>query len=138
MSDSPPLHYKALLAWREDLERRRKEALADKEMPLGEGLRRRLTGMFGAEHAVEIEAWKDDPYDLVLWAEVEGLRFLGFRGPDDRINVVLLVKCLRCGHEMSGNPLTSLADLGRELTQFDMTGALDNHECSIADIPTLP
>jgi hypothetical protein len=67
MSGSLPLHYKALLAWREELERHRREPLADKEMPLGEGLRRRLTAMFGAEHAVEVEVWKDDQYDLVLW-----------------------------------------------------------------------
>lgn len=87
--------------------------------------------MFGAEHAVEV--WDSDPHDLVLWAEIEGLRFLGFRGPDDSINVVLLVKCSRCGHEMSSDTLTSLTDLGRELTQFDMTGALSNHECSAAD-----
>jgi hypothetical protein len=137
MSDNSPLHYKALLAWREEMERRRREALADKETPLGEGLRRRLTAMFGAEHPVEVEVWEGDPYDLVLWAEVEGLRFLGFRGPDDRINVVLVAKCSRCGREISGDPLTRLADLGRELTQFGMSGIIGEHHCTQRDETTL-
>jgi hypothetical protein len=129
MSSSSPLHYKALLAWRQELERQRKEALADKETPLREALRQRLTGMFGVEHLVELEGRDGDPHDMVLGAKVEGLRFIGFRNRDGDINVVLLEKCSRCGHEMPSNPLTRLADLGRELTRLGMSGVVGEHQC---------
>lgn len=104
MSDRSSLYYKALLAWQRELEERRAEALVDKETPLPDGLRQRLTGMFGAEHAVEVEDRQDDPHDMVLGAEVEGLRFIGFRSREGRINLVLLEKCRRCRREMSSGP----------------------------------
>lgn len=129
MSDNHTLHHKALLAWRRELERQSRKALEDKATPLHEGLRRKLVEMFGTEYAVEVEVRDDDPYDLVLSAEVDGLRFIGFRSPDGSINVVLLKKCSRCEHEMPSNPLTNLSDLGRELTQFGMTGSVGEHRC---------
>jgi hypothetical protein len=130
MSDRPPLYYRALLAWQYELEEQRRKALEDKETPLSDGLRRKLIGMFGPEHVVSVEVRHDDPYDLVRGAEVEGLRFLGFRSPDGIINVVLVMPCPHCGYQMPSAPLNQLADLGRELLQFDRYGKLNNHECS--------
>lgn len=129
MSDNNSLLHKALLAWRRELERQCRNAFKDKATPLREGLRRKLVEMFGTEYTVEVEVRDDDPYDLVLSAQVDGLRFIGFRSPDGSINVVLLKKCSHCEHEMPTNPLTSLADLGRELTQFGMTGSVGEHRC---------
>jgi hypothetical protein len=129
MSDRP-LYYRALLAWRHELEEQRRKALEDKETPLSDGLRRKLTTIFGPEHVVSVEVRHDDSHDLVRGAEVEGLRFLGFRSPEGTINVVLLMPCPHCGHQMPSAPLTRLADLGRELVQFDMHGTLSNHQCT--------
>ncbi len=85
--------------------------------------------MFGHEHIVEVEIRDDDPYDLVLRATVDNLRFIGFRSPDGSINIVLLMKCHHCGHEMPSDPLRGLADLGRALLQLDMSGTLSTHQC---------
>lgn len=133
MSGRLALYHKALLAWRQELEERQKVALEDKGTPLGEGLRRKLEALVGPEYAVELEVKTDDPRDLVLPAEVERLRFLGFRSPEGAINVVLLMPCPRCGHQMPSAPLSRLADLGRELLQFDMHGKLSDHQCGSDD-----
>lgn len=129
MSRNPSLLHKALRAWRGELERQHKAALADKRTKLRVGLRRKLEEMFGPEHVVELED-KDDPNDLALGAMIENMRFLAFRSPEGIINVVLLMPCPRCGHQMPSSPLTRLADLGRELLQFDMSGILSGHQCS--------
>lgn len=66
MSDRLPLYHKALLAWRHELEKQYKAILEDKEMPLREGLRRKLVGIIGYEYTIEVEDRNDDPYDAVL------------------------------------------------------------------------
>ena len=128
MSRNSSLFHKALLAWRGELEKQHEAALADKRTNLRDGLRRKLEEMFGTEHFIELED-EDDPNDLVLRAMIENLRFLGFRSPEGIINVVLLMPCPRCAHQMPSSPLTRLADLGRELTQFGMTGIIGEHQC---------
>lgn len=132
MSRNPSLLHKALLAWRGELERQHEAALADKRVKLRDGLRRKLEEMFGPHHVIELED-EDDPSDSVLGAVIENLRFLAFRSPEGAINVVLLMPCPRCGHQMPSGPLTRLADLGRELLQFDMSGILGSHECLAGD-----
>ena len=130
MSDRLPLYHKALLAWRHELEKQHRATLEDKETPLREGLRRKLAEITGYEYIIEVEDRNDDPYDAVLGAKVENLNFLAFRSPEGAINVVLLMPCPHCGHQMPSDPLTRLADLGRELLQFDMRGTLSNHQCT--------
>jgi hypothetical protein len=132
MSSNASLFHKALIAWRGELEKQHEAALADKRTKLRDGLRRKLEERFGTEHFIELED-EDDPNDLVLRAVIENLRFLAFRSPEGAINVVLLMPCPRCGHQMPSNPLTRLADLGRELLQFDMSGTLSHHECQTGD-----
>jgi len=130
MSNRLPLYHKALLAWRHELEKQHRAILEDKETPLREGLRRKLVGIIGYEYIIEIEDRNDDPYDAILGVKVENLHFLAFRSTEGAINVVLLMPCPHCGHQMPGDPLTHLADLGRELLQFDMSGRLSSHQCS--------
>jgi hypothetical protein len=130
MSHRLPLYHKALLAWRHELEKQYRAILEDKETPLRERLRRKLAEITGYEYIIEVEDRNDDPYDAVLGAKVENLNFLAFRSPEGVINVVLLMPCPHCDHQMPSDPLTRLADLGRELLQFDMHGTLSNHQCT--------
>jgi hypothetical protein len=132
MSSNPSLFHKALIAWRVELEKQHETTLADKRTKLHDGLRRKLEEMFGTEHFIELED-EDDPDDLVLRAVIENLRFLAFRSPEGGINVVLLMPCPRCNHQMPSRPLIWLADLGRELTQFGMTGIVGEHQCTDKD-----
>lgn len=124
-----PLYQKALLAWHDELERQYQAALEDRLTRLRDGTRRKMAEMFGPEYAVRVEARDDDPYDAVLEAEVENLRFIAFRGRGGGINISLLMPCPRCGHQMPSGPLTRLADLGRELTNLAAGSALSSHEC---------
>jgi hypothetical protein len=110
MSRNPSLFHKALLAWRDELERQHEAALTDKRTKLRDGMRRKLEKMFGTEHLIELE--DDDRNDLVLRAVIENLLFLAFRSPEGAINVVLLMPCPRCGHQMPSSPLTRLANNG--------------------------
>jgi hypothetical protein len=132
MSRNLSLFQKALLAWRGELERQHEAALADRRTKLRDGMRRKLEEMFGTEYLIELEE-DDDPKDLVLRAVIENLLFLAFRGSEGAINVVLLMPCPRCGYQMPSSPLTRLADLGRELTQFGMTGIIGEHQCTGRD-----
>jgi hypothetical protein len=132
MNRNPSLFHKALIAWRDELGRQHEAALVDKQTGLRYGLRRKLEEMFGTEHFIELED-EDDPSDLVLRAVIENLRFLAFRSPEGTINVVLLMPCPRCSHQMPSRPLTRLGDLGRELTQFGMTGIIGEHQCTDED-----
>lgn len=123
------LYRKALLAWREELEKQRKAALEDRQTGLRERMRRKLEGIFGSGHVIEMED-EHDPDDLVLKAIIEGLHFLAFRSSAGDINIVLLMPCPHCGFQMTSEPLKSLADLGRDLLLLEMSGKLSNHECS--------
>ena len=109
------------------------QLLKDKQTKLRGGVRQKLLEMFGDGHEIQFES-EDEEEDQVLWAEVEGLRFLGYRCEEGSINVVLLAPCLRCGHQMPGKPLARLADLGEGILQFEMTGLLDDHQCPLIDI----
>jgi hypothetical protein len=129
MSRKLSLYHKALIEWKGELKKQQQAILEDKRTKLRDGLHRKLSEIVGPEHVVELED-EDDPDDLVLEAMVENLNFLGFRGPTGEINVILVLPCPNCGHRMTSNPLTQLADLGRELLQLEMTGKLSNHECS--------
>lgn len=131
MSRNPSLFHKALLAWQDELERQHETALVDKRTKLRDGMRRKLQEMFGPEHFIELE--EDDRNDLVLRAVIENLLFLAFRSSEGVINIVLLMPCPRCGHQMPSSPLTQLADLGRELTRFGMTGIIGEHQCTGRD-----
>lgn len=130
MSSNLPLYHKALLAWHDEVEKQYKAMLEDKLTKLSEGVRRKMSEMFGPQYIIQVESRDDDPYDSVLEAEVENLRFLAFRSRGGGINIVLLMRCPRCDHQMPSNSLTRLADLGRELLQFELSGSLSNHECS--------
>lgn len=135
MGGNLPLHQKALLAWHDELERQHRAALEDRLTRLRDGTRRKMAEMFGPEYVVRVESRDDDPYDAVLEAEVESLRFVAFRGRGGGINISLLMKCPRCGHQMPSDPLTRLADLGRELLQFETSGSLSGHQCSEGSEP---
>lgn len=130
MSSNLPLYYKALLAWHDELEKQYRATLEDKLTKLRDGARRKMVEMFGPEHVIQIEDRDDDPYDSVLEAEVENLRLIAFRSRGGGINISLLMKCPRCGHQIPSSPLTRLADLGRELLRFEMSRSLSEHECS--------
>jgi len=128
MTRKQSLYQKALLAWRRELVTRHESMLKDQQTKLRDALRQKLTGMFGTDYSIEVE----EPHpqeELVLGAVIENLNFLGIRGPDGGINVVLLIQCSCCGHQMPSTSLTRLADLGRELLQFEMNGTLWDHEC---------
>lgn len=128
MSRKLSLYHRAVLAWRDELEKQREATLADKRTKLRDGLRRKLTEMFGPEHQIEMEGERDSD-DVVLEAMVENLNFLGFRDPAGEINVILTLPCPNCMNRMTSIPLNQLADVGRELLQLEMTGRLSNHEC---------
>jgi hypothetical protein len=128
MSRKLSLYHKALIEWKGELEKKQQAILEDKRTKLWEGLHQKLTEIVGPEYVIELEYKADDADDL-LEAIVENLNFLGFRGPAGEINIILLLPCPNCGHRMTSNPLTRLADLGRELLQLEMTGALSNHRC---------
>jgi hypothetical protein len=130
MSSDQPLYRKALLAWQDELEKQYKAILEDKQSSLRNGFLKKLREMFGPSHAIEVEG-ENDPNDMALSAVIEGLRFLSFRTPAGNINIVFVMRCPRCGHQMPSAPLTRLADLGRELTNLAMSGSLSNHECSV-------
>jgi hypothetical protein len=129
MSSNLPLCHKALLAWQDELEKRYKATLEDKQSRLRDRFLKKLTEMFGPAHIIRLDD-EDDPNDLILGAVIEELRFLAFRTSLGDIKVVFLMPCSRCGHQMPSGPLTSLADLGKELTTLSMSGTLSNHECS--------
>jgi hypothetical protein len=130
MSSNLPLYYKALLAWHDELEKQYIATLEDRLTKLRDGTRQKIAEMFGPEYVVQVENRDDDPYDSVLEVEVENLRFIAFRSRGGGINISLLMECPRCGHQMPSNPLTHLADLGRELLRFETSGSLSDHECS--------
>lgn len=128
MTRKQSLYQTALLAWRRELVKRHESMLKDQQTKLRDALRQKLTEMFSTDYSIEVE----DPHaqeELVLGAVIENLNFLGIRGSDGGINVVLLIPCSRCGHQMPSTYLTRLADLGRELLQFEMNGTLRDHEC---------
>jgi hypothetical protein len=135
MTQKQPLYQKALLAWRQELMLQRDSMLKDKQAKLRDRMCQKLEEMFGADYPITIEGAhaKDD---LVLGAVVEDLNLLAFRDAQGNINIVLLVLCPRCGHQIAGDPLTRLADLGRELLELDMKGTIGDHECP-ADRPPL-
>jgi hypothetical protein len=128
MSRKQSLYHKSLIEWKGELKQQQQAILEDKRTKLRDGLRRKLAEMVGPEHVIELED-EDDPDDLVLEAMVENLNFLGFRGPAGEINVILLLPCPKCGQRMTSNPLTRLADLGKELLELEMNGRLSNHQC---------
>lgn len=130
MSHKLSLYQRALLSWRQELVKQEQAAHKDKQTKLHERLRQRLEEMFGTEHLIEIEI-VDDPTDLVLGAAIENLNFLAFRRSTSDIQIVLLIPCPRCGQQMASDPLRCIADLGRELLQFEMNGTLITHECSV-------
>jgi hypothetical protein len=112
MSRKLTLYHKALLAWKGELEKQQQARLEDKLTTLRAGLHRKLEEMIGPEYVIKLEA-EDDPDDMVLEAMVENFNFLGFRGPAGEINIILVMECPGCGRRMTSNPLTRLADLGR-------------------------
>lgn len=128
MSRNLSLYHKALIEWKGELEKKQQAILADKRTKLRDGLLRKLTEIAGTEYVIELED-EDDPDDLVLEAMVENLNFLSFRGSAGEINVILVLPCPNCEHRMTSNPLTRLADLGKELLELEMSGRLSNHEC---------
>ena len=132
MSHNQSLYHKALIEWKGELEKKQQAILEDKRTKLRDGLHQKLTKMVGPEHFIELEG-EDDSDDLVLEAMVENLNFLGFRGSAGEINVILVLPCPNCGQRMTSNPLTRLADLGKELLELEMTGRLSNHKCSTED-----
>jgi hypothetical protein len=128
MSHERSLYTEALLAWRRELEKLRDEALRYKRLNLKEGLRLKLTEMFGTDYEI-FEEGDGDPDDPVRGAVVDNLPFLAIRQRDGNINMHLLVPCFSCGYQMPSEPLSSISDLGRELLQFEMKGRLGDHEC---------
>jgi hypothetical protein len=123
------LYNRALLARRRELEVAYQAIEADKQTGLRQGVFNKLALMFGPWHVIEMEA-ETNPAGVVIGATVEDLRFLGLRVPSGEIGIHLLVRCERCGHEMAGDRLTCLADLGRELAELNRKGAIGEHECS--------
>lgn len=128
MTHKQSLYQQALLAWRRELVTRHESVLKDRQTKMRNALRQKLTEMFGTDYSIEME----EPHaqeELILGAVIENLNFLGIRGSDEGINVVLLIPCSRCGHQMPSTYLTCLAGLGRELLQFEMNGTLRDHKC---------
>lgn len=134
MARKQSLYQKALLARRGELVAQRESMLKDKQTKMRDALRQKLTEMFGADYQIEIEG-AHAKEELILGAVIEDLNFLAIRGPGGDISIVLLVPCSRCGHQMPSASLTRLADLGRELLQFEMNGMLRDHECP--DAPSI-
>jgi hypothetical protein len=128
MTREQSLYQEALLAWRRELVAQHELMLKDRQTKMRDALRQKLTEMFGPDYPIEMEG-AHAKEELVLGAVVEDLNFLAIRGPSGGINVVLLVLCSRCGHQMPSAPLTRLADLGRELLDLEMKGIVGEHEC---------
>lgn len=136
MGDKQSLYMKALLAWRQELAARHNSTLKDKGTKMRNALQQKLVEMFGSDYSIEIEGTHAKE-EMILGAVIENLNFLAFRREASDINIVLLIPCPRCGSQMTSDPLTCLADLGRELLQFEMNGTLHEHECTddISDSP---
>lgn len=128
MSGKQPLYQKALLAWRQELKARHDSMLKGKGMKLRNALQQKLAEMFGSDYLIELEGAHAEE-EIVLGAVIENLNFLAFRHSSGDIDIVLLVLCPRCGHQMASDPLTRLFDLGRELLQLEMNGMIGEHEC---------
>lgn len=128
MNHERSLYTAALLAWRCELEKLREEALRYKRLNLREGLRLKLTEMFGTDYEI-FEESGGDPDDPVRGAVIDNLSFLAIRQRDGNINVHLLVPCFSCGYQMPSEPLSGISDLGRELLQLEMKGRLGDHKC---------
>lgn len=122
------LYKRALLAWRRELEKLYQSIEADKRSEIRQGVFRKLVTMFGPGHLVELED-KAKSTEVVVWAMVEELRFMGLKAPSGEIGIHLLVRCPSCGYEMAGDKLASLADLGRELVELSTKGIIGEHEC---------
>ncbi len=133
MSQKQPLSQKALLAWRQELASRRDSMIKDKQFNLRYRMFQKLQEMFGSDYPMEMEGLHAQD-DLVLGAVVDGLNFLAFRDSHGYINIVLLVLCPQCKHQIMSDPLTHLAELGRELLQLQMKGTIDDHECPGASL----
>lgn len=128
MSDRESLYQKALLAWRRELVAQHESALKDKGAKLRDALQQKLVDMFGSDHQIELEGTHANE-EIILGAVIENLNFLALRRNAGDINIVLMIPCSRCGYQMPSEFLTCLADLGRELLQFEMKGTLGEHEC---------
>jgi hypothetical protein len=128
MSDRKPLYQKALLAWRRELVARHETTLKDKGMKMRDALRQKLVDMFGSDYQIELEGTHVKE-EIILGAVIENLNFLALRRAAGDIHIVLMIPCSHCGYQMPSNSLTCLADLGRELLQFEMKGTLGEHEC---------
>lgn len=128
MTSKQSLYQKALLAWRGELVTQHESMLKDRQTKMRDALRQKLTEMFGSDYPIEMEG-AHPKEELVLGVVIEDLNFLAIRGPSGSIDVVLLVLCPRCGHQMPSAPLTRLADLGRELLDLEMKGVVGEHEC---------
>ena len=128
MSGRQSLYEKALLAWRRELVARHDSTLKDKGTKMRYALRQKLVDMFGSEYPIEMED-AHAKEKMVLGAVIENLNFLAFRRSAGDIHIVLMMPCSRCGYQMPSESLTCLADLGRELLKFEMSGTLRDHEC---------
>ena len=129
MSRQITLYHKALLAWRGELAKLKQGALEDKKTKLRDALYQRLREMVGPEYVIDLED-EDDPDDLVLEAMVDDdLNFLSFRNSEGEIKIILVMPCPNCRYRMVSDPITGLADVGRELLQLEMIGRLGNHQC---------
>jgi hypothetical protein len=128
MTRNKSLYQTALLAWRRELVARHESTLKDKGTKMRDALRQKLVDMFGSDYQIELEGTHTKE-EMILGAVIENLNFLAFRRAAGNIHVVLMIPCSHCGYQMPSDSLTCLADLGRELLQFEMKGTLGEHEC---------
>jgi hypothetical protein len=128
MTHNQSLYQKALLAWRQELVAQHDSTLKDKRMKMRDALRQKLEEMFGSDYPIELED-EHTQEEIILGAVIENLNFLALRRAAGDIHIVLMIPCPHCGYQMPSDSLTCLADLGRELLQFEMKGTLGKHEC---------
>jgi hypothetical protein len=122
------LYVRAVQVWRSARAGRQASALRDEQSPLRDVLRRKLADMFGDDYHVEM----DDPggrEESVMFAVIENLNFVAVRQVSGAVNISLMMYCPRCRGEMMSDPLTGLADLGRELLNFEVMGTLGGDRC---------
>lgn len=102
---------------------------------LRDALRLKLERAFGAGYEVVFGA---SGSERELFAEIDGLRFLGIRLADGDVCVVWVSKCQGCGEEKGGRFLNSLTDLGEEISEFNRTRRPAGHQCAgvASDPPT--
>lgn len=117
------LREKAVLVWREERPVREAERLQRQVVKLN-SVREKLQNILGPEYKIRIGINSQGDVTAV----VEDLRFITYGYDDDLLHIVPIVRCGKCGKDVSLGYINDLAELGEKLETTDLS---IRHSCGL-------